>query len=290
MKFYHWFMSGVFYIVSKLSFPVMYFLSDILAFKLNHLIRYRRSVVTTNLRRAFPNADNNRLKRIRNRYYRNLTDLFFEVIKTQNIQKEELARRITFNNNELLEDLHLKGKSVIVTIGHCGNWEWMTQVLDMKGPFRTFAVVKPLNDPYFEEYMKRLRTKFTVEGRLIPFKSTLREMVRYRDEQTITIFAGDQTPVKEEINYWTTFLNQDTPVFLGIEKIAKALDFPVLFFDIQREKRGYYQVGISMIEEHPAASTDFEITEKHVRKLESVIQDHPDNWLWSHRRWKHSKG
>jgi len=290
MKLYHWSMSGVFYLVSKLPFPVLYFLSDILAFKLNYLIRYRRSVITLNLRKSFPNADDHQLKRIRNRFYRNLTDLFLEVLKTQSMHKEELIRRITFNNDEILTALYQKGKSAIITIGHCGNWEWMSQVLDMKGPFRAFAVVKPLNDPFFEDYMKHLRTKFTVQGGLISFKSTLREMVRYRDQQTITIFAGDQTPAKEEINYWTTFLNQDTPVFLGIEKIAKALDFPVLFIDIQRKKRGFYHAEISMIEEHPKTTPDFEITEKHVRKLEGVIRNHPDNWLWSHRRWKHSRG
>lgn len=289
MKLYHRLISGLFFLVSLLPFSSLYIFSDILAFKLNHIVRYRRKVVTANLRKAFPNENKRWLRQTRKRFYRNLTDVFLEVVKTQNIKKEDLIRRITFKNNELLMDVHQTGKSVIVIIGHCGNWEWMTQVLDMKGIFKAFAVVKPLSDPFFENYMKGLRTRFTVEGGLIPFKSTLREMLKHRHQQTITVFAGDQTPAKDEINYWTTFLNQDTPVFLGVEKIAKALDMPVLFFDIQRETRGFYNVEISMIEEFPKTSPDNEITEKHVKKLESTIRLHPDNWLWSHRRWKHSR-
>jgi Kdo2-lipid IVA lauroyltransferase/acyltransferase len=289
MKLFHQFVTGLLILVSRLPFPVLYFLSGILAFKLNYIFRYRKKIVGRNLQNAFPDKKPAELKRIRNLFYRNLTDLILEIIKTQNISGDELKKRIKFRNYELLNDLYRKGKSVIVTIGHCGNWEWMTQVLDMQGPFTAFAVVKPLSNPFFEGLLKRLRTKFTAEGGLIPFKNALREMVRRKTQQTITIFAGDQTPTKGEINYWTTFLNQDTPVFLGIEKIAKALDMPVVYFNIQREKRGFYVVDISLIEEFPKSTRDHEITEKHVKKLESAIQQHPENWLWSHRRWKHSR-
>ena len=105
----------------------------------------------------------------------------------------------------------------------------------------------------------------------------------------MTMIAGDQTPTDTEINYWTPFLNQETPVFLGTEKISKIMDLPVIFFDNQRVKRGFYEVELKLITDKPKETAEYEITEAHVRLLESTINNHPDNWLWSHRRWKHKR-
>jgi KDO2-lipid IV(A) lauroyltransferase len=144
-----------------------------------------------------------------------------------------------------------------------------------------------VNNPFFENYLKKLRLRFTTKGGILPFKSAFRHMVRNRDKLTLNVIAGDQTPTRDEINFWTTFLNQPTAVFLGIEKIAQSLDFAVLFFDIQRSRQGYYIVTISLLEDNPRETGEAEITGKHVSKLEEVIRRQPDNWLWSHQRWKH---
>lgn len=114
-------------------------------------------------------------------------------------------------------------------------------------------------------------------------------MVEKRNILTANLIAGDQTPTKSEINYWTNFLNQETAVFLGAEKIAKALDMPVVFIDIQRIGRMSYEITFKLITDKPKETARFEITEKHVRMLENAIRRHPDNWLWSHRRWKHKR-
>lgn len=277
-------------LVSFLPFGLLYIKSDLLAFLLYHVVRYRHRVVMINLRRSFPDKSEAEVKSIAKKFYRNFSDLILEVIKSRSITRKQFAKRISFSNYELLEDLFDRGKSVIVTMGHCGNWEWTPMQLETISRYRVFAVVKPLNDPFFEAYLKKLRTRFGTRGGLIQFKNTLRTMVAQRDEMTMTIFAGDQTPTRNEINYWTTFLNQETPVYLGIEKLAKSLDCAVVFFDIQRRKRGYYNVDISLITDDPRSTEEFEITEKHVGMLEKAITEHPDNWLWSHRRWKHQKG
>jgi KDO2-lipid IV(A) lauroyltransferase len=114
-------------------------------------------------------------------------------------------------------------------------------------------------------------------------------LVKNKNYVFLTLIASDQTPTRSEIEYWTTFLNQDTPVFLGTEKISKTLDMAVLFFNIQRKKRGHYEIDISVLTENTKSTAEFEITEMHVRALEKAIIEHPDNWLWSHRRWKHKK-
>jgi KDO2-lipid IV(A) lauroyltransferase len=137
--------------------------------------------------------------------------------------------------------------------------------------------------------MTRLRSRFLFHAELVPFKQTYRTLVKYKDELTITYVAGDQTPHKDEINFWTTFLNRDTAFFLGTEKIARALDYAVVFLDIQRAGRGHYEVSVNLITDDPASMADHAITKTFTHKLEQAINRHPDNWLWSHRRWKYSR-
>ncbi|MBN1338952.1 MAG: lysophospholipid acyltransferase family protein [Bacteroidales bacterium] len=279
---------GLLWLISLMPFRVLYFFSDFLSFLLFRVFKYREKVVLTNLKKAFPDKNPDDIKQIAKKFYRNFSDLILEVIKIRNLRKKTLQERITFKNYRILEDLYAKNKSVIVTIGHCGNWEWMSMALEMITGYRAFAIVKPLNDAYFDRYLTKLRKRFNSRGGLIQFKSAFREMVRNKNELTLTIFAGDQTPTRDEINYRTRFLNQETPVFLGVEKIARSLGFPVVFFNIQRSGRGHYEVEITTVSEFPKETSEYEITEKHVRLLEQKIAENPDNWLWSHRRWKHA--
>jgi KDO2-lipid IV(A) lauroyltransferase len=158
-------------------------------------------------------------------------------------------------------------------------------ISDKKG----YAVVKPLSDPRFNKYMMKLRHRLNPDS-TIPFKETFRRMlVNKKKELTFNVFAADQTPTRDEINYWTDFMNQDTGFFLGIEKIARSLDFTVLFVDIVREKRGYYKGVMSLISDAPSETAEYEITEGYVKSLETAIRNNPSNWLWSHRRWKHQR-
>lgn len=275
--------------ISKLPFPIIYFLSDLLSFILHRVVGYRKKIILTNLSRSFPEKSTHEIKVIIKQYYRNLADTVLEVIKWRSITKEDLLDRVTFENIEILTESFQKGKSVIIAIGHCGNWEWMGTALGLISPEKGYAIVKPLNDKRFQRYMNFLRHRLNADS-TIPFKETFRRMAKNSKERlTFNVFAADQTPTKDEINYWTTFLNQETGFFLGIEKISKALDFNVIFIDIQRISRGNYKCVLSLVTDDPKATKEFEITENYIRKLEEAIHRQPDNWLWSHRRWKHRK-
>ncbi len=274
--------------ISKLPFPLLYFLSDVFSFLLYHVVRYRRKVVYKNLLRSFPEKSKKQRYLIAHRFYRHLADLVLEVLKIKRMSIEDFRRRIHLKNIDLLEPYFENGKSVIVATGHLGNWEWLGVFLSTYPKCRCFAVVKPLSDKFFENYLTSLRLKFNHEG-LIDFRKTLREMIKLKDSVCMTLFAADQTPTKDEINYWTRFLNQDTAVFLGIEKIAKSLDQPVFFMNMFSERRGYYEVEFTLLSDQPQSTAESELTEMHVRHLEEVIKERPHNWLWSHRRWKHKK-
>jgi KDO2-lipid IV(A) lauroyltransferase len=285
---YYIFVSLV-WLLSKLPLPLLYLKSDVLSFILRKLIRYRRDVIRQNLKNAFPEKPANELRSIENEYYNNLSDIIIEVVKWRSIKPPELLKRFRFEKMELMEAAFERKQGVIIAIGHCGNWEWMGTALGLISEKKGYAIVKPLSDKRFDRYMTKLRHRLNPDS-TISFKETFRKMlVNSKREKTFNVFAADQTPTKDEINYWTEFLNQETGFFLGVEKIARSLDFTVIFIDIVRERRGHYKGVMSLISDDPSQTSEYEITEKYVRSLENAIQENPSNWLWSHRRWKHKR-
>lgn len=274
--------------ISKLPFWFLYLLSDIAYFKIYYLFGYRKKVTLNNLRNSFPEKSDKEIKRIARKFYRNLTDLMLETLKIRNFSFGEQDKRIVFRNFEIVEEFYKQGKSVFASMGHCGNWEWVGIMLARVAHHHPYAIFKPLNNPYFNNYMSMLRTKSGYSN-LIRFKQTYRTLVRLKHQKNIAVIASDQTPTMDEINYWTTFFHQETGFFLGLEKMSKALDYAVVFMNIQRVKRGYYEITFSSITDNPKETKEYEITDKYVKLLENSISKNPDNWLWSHRRWKHKK-
>ena len=273
-------------LISRLPFSLLYLFSGMVRIILQYVIRYRRKVITDNLNRSFPEKTPIEIRNIINCYYRNLADIIVEVIKLQRISPEALKERFIINGFEHLNHAFDSGRSVIMAIGHCGNWEWMGAVFGLLSPVRGFGVVKPLADKNFHKYMESLRHRFNPDG-TIPFQHTYRAFIRNKKEMvTLNAIAADQTPTRSEISYWTSFLNQDTPFFTGVEKLARSLDFSVAYIDIHRTGRGRYTGDIRLITHDPQHTADLEITEKYIRLLEDSIRRQPDNWLWSHRRWK----
>lgn len=187
---------------------------------------------------------------------------------------------------KLFNTLAEENKSLIIVIGHWGNWEWAGNSFSLFCKQQLYVIYHPLSNLRFDGLINRMRTRFGT--RLIKMKDTYRDMVSHKNELSVTAFIADQTPSPEGA-FWTTFLNQDTPVFRGTEKIAQRMNYPVVYARIKRIKRGYYTISAEMLFEKPADTEPDEITIAHTRKLETDILSQPEIWLWSHRRWKHKK-
>ncbi len=276
--------------VSWLPFPLLYLLSDLLYLKLYYIFRYRRKVVYSNLRNAFPEKTDPEIRLIALKFYRHLADVVLEVIKLRSMSGRKLVERLHFTNLSLIQDVADSGQSVIGAMGHIGNWEWMPIGLQrILTGMQGFAVVKPLSDKFFDAYYNKIRCRLLINSELISFKHIFRELVRHKNEVTYTALAADQTPHKDEIHYWTRFLNQDTAFFQGVEKMAVKLNLAVFFLDVQQTRRGYYEVTATKITVNPADTSPNEIMESYIQLLENAIRTNPHNWLWSHRRWKYKR-
>lgn len=276
------------YLLAILPFPLFYLVSDFLFLVLFHVLAYRKKVVMNNLRNAFPEKPEKELRAIQRKFYRYLCDLFLETFKTLTVFPGVMKKRCRLSPEtlQLFKKYHAEKKSVIIVMGHYGNWEWAGNSFSMDCPQQLYVIYHPLRNKWFNGLIYRMRTRFGTG--LYAMSDTFKEMVKNRNEINATAFIADQTPSPENA-YWTRFLQQDTPVFWGTEKIAKKMGFPIVYVSVDRIKRGYYLVKAETLVEDPKTMPDGAISELHTRRLEKDIQAKPEIWLWSHRRWKHKR-
>ncbi len=274
------------YLLSYLPFWALYAVSDFLFILLFYVIGYRRKVVELNLRNSFPEKSEKEILTLSKKYYQYLCDLSLETFKKITMSREDALKHCKFHHAELLNRLKEENKSVILLMGHYGNWEWAGSSFTLSTNHQLYVVYKALTNPYFERLMVKSRTMFGT--RLIKVENTLRDIIANKGTPSTFAFIADQTPFPEQA-YWTTFLNQDTPIYTGAEKLAKKLGYPVVFVNIVRMKRGYYEIFPELLFENPSLCKPNEITEVYIRRLESEIKKMPETWLWSHRRWKYTR-
>lgn len=271
-------------LVSLLPFGLLYLFSDILFVFLYHIFKYRRTVVQANLANAFPGKSEVEQQGIEKRYYRFLADMIVESVKSISITEAELKKRYQFEHLEIISDYLNAGRSVIAVSGHYGNWEWGPLGIASELNYNVLVVYKPLSDKRFDGLINQIRSRFGTV--MITMKQTFRKVAEYKNKTHVLVLVGDQTPTKEESQYFTNFLNQPTAVYLGIEKIAIKTNNPIIYFSIKRIKRGYYKATVKSLVDFPKQYAKYEITNAHTRELENLILDEPEYWLWSHRRWK----
>ncbi len=214
-KLLYYFCIPFIYGISLLPFPVLYLLSDILYVVVYKGFGYRTTVVINNLKNAFPQKNEQERKIICDQFYKHFFDLILEIFKTLTISKSELRKRVQLQNFELFEKFQSQNQSLVVVMGHLGNWEWAGARFSLEDYHQLYAIYKPLKNKYFDQLFIKLRTRFG--GNVYAMKDVFRGMVKNKAELTATTFITDQTPSNHE-TYWTKFLSQETPIYLGAEK------------------------------------------------------------------------
>lgn len=270
---------------SILPFRILYIFSDGIAFFLEYVMRYRKTVINENLRNAFPEKSQAARDLIRKMFYKNFADIIMETFKSMRLSREEAMRRVVIKDRSLFDRFHNEKRNVMVVLGHYANFEWVALTFPLTVKQACYAVFQPLNNNHFNRKVVQIRERFGLT--LFPMRQTYYYMIQNPTPNSMYGFMADQSPVKERIKYWTRFLNQDTGVHMGVENLAKKLDLAVVFLEVKRVRRGYYELHPVLVADNPTAEPEFAITDKHVNALEAVIRRKPEDWLWSHRRWKH---
>jgi KDO2-lipid IV(A) lauroyltransferase len=273
--------------VSLLPFCLLYIVSDFVYFILFYIIKYRKDVIIQNLRNAFPEKSEDEIYLLRKKYTEIMADLILESVKSAHLSEKEILNRFHFKHLDVLQHLYDTKKSVFLVCGHTGSWEMGGMILPLITKYKCFAIYQPQTNPYFDAYMKKIRQFFGTIT--IPSQQAYKKFIQHKNETILSFIVADQAPSKNGEHHWTTFLNQETAFFTGLEKMSKSLDFAVVFLRIIRTNRGKYTLEFELLTNTPKQTAIGEISEMYANALERLILQHPENWLWSHRRWKHKR-
>ncbi|MEI7675214.1 MAG: lysophospholipid acyltransferase family protein [Bacteroidales bacterium] len=268
----------VLFLISDLLYPIVYF-----------VVGYRKKVVHRNLVNSFPEKSEKDILVIEKKFYRHFCDFLVESIKQAHISKEEIMMRTELKNPEFLDKWKENGRSIILMTGHYANWEWFATLNYRIAPLRLAGIYRQLKNEEMERFFLNIRKSYGA----IPIEKdkTLRELIKLRKEkvQIMVAFVSDQTPSVHNIHYWSKFLNQETAMFSGAERIAKMVDYDLVYLEVEKVSRGKYVAEFKLIAENPKDTAEFEITEKYTRMMEETIVRAPQYWLWTHKRWKHKR-
>lgn len=273
------------WLLSKLPFWVLYRISDFL-YPVIYLVGYRKKIILNNLKMAFPDNSHRWRMQILRKFYRHLCDTAVEIVKLQNISEKEMKRRVTFSNTHLINENYQNGKDSVAILAHYGNWEMVPSINLHFKPIGC-NVYRPLKNKGFDKFMLDIRSRFGSDN--VTMKNTLRRVIQFKRSNTRFVLGliSDQSPGKNEIQYWTPFLTQPTPVITGAEKMTQVIKGPVFFIRLSKPKRGHYHCDVVPFPGNVEKMDEHEITEWHVRLLEQSIRERPELWLWSHKRWKY---
>jgi len=277
------------YCLSLLPFRVLYCLSDVFYLLLYKMVGYRRKLVTRHLRESYPEKSEEERKEIERRFYHWLCDYFVETVKLMTMSTKERRRRMEFKGIEKINSQLRNGRSVGLYIGHYCNWEWITNIpLWIESSSYCGQIYHPLENEQMNRLIQYIRSR--EQSINIPMAETLRKLVEFRREgKNILIgYIGDQTPFWNNIHLWLDFLNHDTPVLTGTERLLKKVGHTAFFLDMSRPRRGYYVGEIKEMSLDPKCLEDYKLTEMYFRLLEENINRAPEYYLWTHNRWKRS--
>lgn len=276
------------WLISILPFRVFYWLSDFVYFLVYYVLGYRKKVVRENLALTLPHLNDNERKKIEKKFYQHMCDMFMEMIKTMTISPEEMDKRFTVTNIEVLRDYEQKGKSIVLLASHYASWEWL-MTLNKKMKFSSIAVYKKIANPYFDKLVRKIRSKYDAE--LVETRKTIPLMAQNQREGILSLYglASDQSPKMDRIFHWKTFMGVEVPVHTGAELLAKKYDLSVLFVKVEKIKRGFYQATFVPICDNPKEFGEFEITEMYLKEVEKQILETPEYYLWTHKRWKYRR-
>jgi KDO2-lipid IV(A) lauroyltransferase len=280
------FLIKILYFISKLPLKVLYIFSDVIFFLNYYLVGYRKKVITQNLKNSFPEKSDEEIRIIRKKFYLNFSDYLVETIKSFSISETEARVRMQHINQEVFHEAKAEGKNIIMLAGHVFNWEWMNAFAKIIPQKHCHPVYRKVNNDFWENQMKIVRNKFGNEA--LEANEVIKNIFRSKnDGESAYMFVADQTPHVAHVNYGLEFLNQKTPAFIGYDKLATRMDLAFIYCEMKKVKRGYYQVNYHRIYPDGEKFTEHEVVRKFHKLLENTLHKHPDNYLWSHRKWKY---
>lgn len=290
MRIIYYLIYYIWFLLSLLPLRIHYVISDLLYVLVYHILHYRRKVVHKNICESFPEKSVGEQLAIERDFYHWFCDYIVESIKLLTMSERQMHKRMVFKGTDVVDQIVSEGQSCAVYLGHYCNWEWITSLpLWVTPQAQCGQIYHAIENPLFDNLFLKLRQRF---GAIcIPMAETLRRIIKYRQEGRPVVigYIGDQVPFWNNIHHWCQFLNHDTPVLTGTERLANQTGHAVFYMDVRRIRRGFYEAEFQLICREPKQLEKYELTDEYFRRLEQSIRRDPVCYLWSHNRWKRTR-
>jgi len=263
-----------FKILSKKSIKKLYILSRITYYLVYYFFPYRNKIITKNLVKVFPSKSKKNIKKIKKKFYQNLINVIFETIKLLDFNKKDMEKRVNIINPDVISIE--KNKNIIIVSGHNCNWEWLLASICVFYK-DVYAVYKPLKNIFFNNLILKIRKKFG--AKMLKKTQASKFIIKNSKQKNIYFFLSDQVPENLNNVYQSSFLNLNTSFSTGFERLSKKNNAIVFYAKMNKKRKGYYNIEFIKLNNN-------NLTEEYVKKLEKNILEEPENWLWSHNRWK----
>jgi Kdo2-lipid IVA lauroyltransferase/acyltransferase len=274
---------GFLYLLSLLPLRVLYVLADGLYALIFYVFKYRKKIVLANLAHAFPEKTEKERIRIAKNFYKTFIDSFVETIKLFSTGRRFIEKRMSADFS-VFEQLHREGKTFQMHACHQFNWEWINHCMSMNIPQPLVAVYMPISNKAFERVFLKLRCRYHTI--MLPATDMKNQFLSWRGKEHVLVLVADQNPGHPGNSYWFEFLGKTAPFVKGPERYAREKKIPVVFARSRKIKRGYYKIEYELIADDASLLPEAELTRRFVQYITRVIREEPENWLWTHRRWK----
>lgn len=274
--------------LSALPSSLLYGIGSFFAFIGYRVVGYRKGIIISNLKYAFPEKDDREINALVKEFYSHIFQVFTELIVSFRLKKEDWLSRVQVENAEEVKKCLDQGIPIIFMNGHTANWEWTGPGGVVNIPYPYEFIYKKINNKVLEKVMMTIRTKHG--GTAVEKEEVMTELIKRVKEPRWIAFVADQSPTIFTDKKWVKFLDRDTAFYIGTEKIATQLNYAVFYVDTSRIKRGNYQIRLRLVSMPPyKKDVDYKIIEKYAEFLGDTIRKNPAHYLWSHRRWKYSR-
>lgn len=269
-----------------MPFFLLYVISDFVRFILCDIARYRRIIITQNLQRCFPEKDAKWIRRELRRFYRNLSDVMVETFKGFYMSERQLRRRWRVVNPEVLDAYFVQKRDVMLLASHYANWEWGILSLNPQLRHQAVSLYMPMTNRFAEEWSRKRRSRLGM--RMVSVLDSRSFFSEKHTEPLAVVMAADQCPSNVDMAIVVPFMGIETACLHGVEAHARRADTALVYLDVRRERRGHYTLRLEPLLDHPAQTSFGELTALYMSRVEKSIRRHPSDYLWSHRRWKHT--
>ncbi len=279
---------GLIWLITRLPIRILLSTKYLIFPIIFYLFPYRKKIVIRNIKNSFPEWDKKQVRKTAKKFYMHFWVILIESLYTPVYSSREFEERYHLVNPEICNAYFEEGKSISLLMAHYGNWEWSVS-MQRKLKHQILAIYKPLHNKYVDKKVRSDRERFG--AKTVPMEKILRKIMEYEKNEipSISFFISDQRTLLAKVQYWTQFLNQETPVVLGVEKIARRFNHAVVFLKVNLTKSGFYEVEFVPMFNDANEAPAYGIIEKYHELLEKMIREKPEYWLWSHDRWKHKK-